>query len=369
MVLGYAEARTALNDPRVSKDMLAALEADPEVVAGGLPGPAFSRHMLNVDPPDHSRLRKLVAKAFVPTRVATLEPAIAALADELLDHLDAMGPGTIVDLVEGYARPLPFSVIGELLGVPPTDRPDLHAWFRALLQPWAGEPPAEAVEASAAIVAYLTDLVEAKRAAPEEDLVSVLVSATDDGDRLTHQELLSSLLQLIVAGHDTTTSLIGNGVVALLDHPDQLALLSSQPDLLPFAVEELLRFDAPVPHATFRVTTEEIDLGTAVVPKGKQVLVCLGAANRDPGHWADPDVLDLRRPPRPHLGFGHGIHFCLGAPLARLEARVAFGRLLRRFPRLRLAVSRSELAWSHGDGLVLRGLASLPVILGDRNSQ
>ena len=175
----------------------------------------------------------------------------------------------------------------------------------------AGEPPAEAVEASAAIVAYLTDLVEARRAAPEEDLVSVLVSATDDGDRLTHQELLSSLFQLIVAGHDTTTSLIGNGVVALLDHPDLRPPLVP-PDLLPFAVEELLRFDTPVPHATFRVTTEEIDLGTAVVPKGKQVLVCLGAANRDPGHWADPDVLDLRRPPRPHLGFGHGDRFFLG---------------------------------------------------------
>jgi cytochrome P450 len=367
LVLGHDEARTALKDRRLSKDMLAALQSDPHVVAEGLPGPAFSRHMLNVDPPDHTRLRKLVARAFVPARVAALEPAITDIANDLLDRLPPAEPDTAVDLVAGYAHPLPFRVIGELLGVPVADRPALDSWFQTLLRPYAGDPPPDMVAASDSIVAYLADLVAAKSRTPGDDLVSVLVFASDDEDRLTRQELLSSLFQLIVAGHDTTTSLIGNSVVALVDHPDQMADLVGDPGLLPGAVEELLRFCAAVPHATFRVTTEAVDIGNTVIPAGRQVLVCLAAANRDPLEWDDPDELDIRRVPRPHLAFGHGAHFCLGAPLARLEARTALASLLGRFPRLRLAVARDALAWSHGDGLVLRGLDSLPVTLTPRD--
>jgi cytochrome P450 len=265
LVLGHHEARMALKDRRLSKDMLAALQGDPDVVAEGLPGPGFSRHMLNVDPPDHTRLRKLVARAFVPARVAALEPAVTAIAGDLLDRLQPAGPGTVVDLVAGYARPLPFWVIGELLGVPAADRPALHTWFQTLLRPYAGDPPPDMVTASDSIVAYLADLVAAKSRTPGDDLVSALVSASDD-DGLTRQELLSSLFQLIVAGHDTTTSLIGNSVVALVDHPDQMADLVAHPGLLPRAVEELLRYCAAVPHATFRVTTEDVDLGRAVIP-------------------------------------------------------------------------------------------------------
>jgi cytochrome P450 len=364
LVVGHDAARQALGDARISKDMVAALAGDRDVVAEGLPGPAFSRHMLNVDPPDHTRLRKLVAPALMPSRVAALEPSIQRTADGLLSQLEAEGPAAVVDLVAGFAHPLPFSVIGELLGVPAPDRSMLHQWFQALLAPWAGDPPAEAVAASDAIVGYLEDLVDAKRRAPADDLVSVLLSASDDGDRLSEQELLSSLFQLIVAGQDTTTSLIGNGVVALLDHPDQLRLLRADLDRVPDAVEELLRFTAPVPHATFRMTSEPVTVDGVEIPAHRQVLVCLGAANRDPSVFADADRLDLSRSRRPHLGFGHGIHFCLGAPLARLEARIAFTALLGRFPDLRLAVPRTDLAWTHGDGLVLRGLASLPVILG-----
>jgi cytochrome P450 len=370
LVLGHDEARSALKDRRLSKDMLAALQGDPDVVAEGLPGPAFSRHMLNVDPPDHTRLRKLVARAFVPARVAALEPAITDTANDLLDLLERAEADTaVVDLVAGYARPLPFAVIGELLGVPAADRPSLDAWFQTLLRPWAGDPPADMVAASDSIVAYLADLVAAKSRMPGDDLVSVLVSASDGDDRLTRQELLSSLFQLIVAGHDTTTSLIGNSVVALLDHPDQMADLVYNPGLLPGAVEELLRFCAAVPHATFRVTTGAVEVGNTTIPEGKQVLVCLAAANRDPLEWDDPDKLDIRRAPKPHLAFGHGIHFCLGAPLARLEERIALATLLGRFPTLRLAVARDGLAWSHGDGLVLRGLDSLPVTLTPHNQR
>ncbi len=367
VILGHEAARQALNDPRISKDMLAALADDPDVVAEGLPGPAFSRHMLNVDPPDHTRLRRLVAKAFLPSRVAALEPRVQALADDLLDQLAAQGPAATVDLVRGFAHPLPFQVICELLGVPEQDRPLLHDSFRVLLQPWDDDPPPEAVQASDTIVGYLADLVAAKRRSPGDDLVSILVSASAD-DRLDDQEILSSLFQLFVAGHDTTTSNIGNAVVALLDHPDQLDALRADLDQMPVAVEELLRYSAPVPHATFRMTTEPLTVGTTEIPGGQQVLVCLAAANRDPAAHPDPDVLDIARPARSHLAFGHGIHFCLGAPLARLEARIALTTLLRRFPDLRLACPRDELRWTHGDGVVLRGLEVLPVILGDQSA-
>ena len=361
LVVGHDAARQALKDPRLSKDMLAAMDADPDVVDEGLPGPAFARHMLAVDPPDHTRLRGLVARAFAPSRIAALEPAIGRIAHDLLDKLQRSGP--VVDLVAGFALPLPFRVIGELLGVPEADQPALHQAFRTLLQPWSGSPPPEAVAASDTVVAYLEHLVELHEADPADDLVGVLVNASADQDRLTRQELLSSLFQLIVAGHDTTTSLIGNGVVALLDHPDQLRLLCEEPARIPDAVEETIRFDAPVPHATFRVTTEPVELDGVEVPAGQQVLVCIGGANRDPSLGEDPDRFDVTRPSRRHLGFGHGIHFCLGAPLARLEGRVAFTVLLERFPGVSLAVPRDELRWSHGDGLVLRGLAELPVRL------
>ena len=274
VVLGYDAARQALNDPRISKDMLAALQDNGDVVAEGLPGPEFSRHMLNVDPPDHTRLRRLVSRAFAPPRIAALEPAIRAIASNLLDELDAAGPGATVDLIEGYAYPLPFGVISELLGIPEADRPRLHAWFQVLLTGWAGDPPPEAVEASDGIVAYLRELVGAKRQSPAGDLVSVLVAAEDDA--LTTQELLSSLFQLVVAGHDTTASLIGNGVVALLDHPGQLEALLADPGRLPAAIDELIRFTAPVPHATFRVTTEPVTLDGVEIPPHEQVLVMPG---------------------------------------------------------------------------------------------
>lgn len=362
VVLGHDAARRALGDPRISKDMLAAL-AEGDVAAEGLPGPEFSRHMLGVDPPDHTRLRRLVARAFLPSRVRALEPAIRTLAGELLDRQTTQGPEAVVDLVAGYAQPLPFQVIGELLGIPEDDRAQLHDRFRVLLRGWAGEPPAEAMAASEGIVGYLRELVTLKQRRPADDLTSVLVTATD-GERLTTQEVLSSLFQLVVAGHDTTTSLIGNAVVALLDHPDQLAWLLADPGRTPQAVEELMRFTAPVPHATFRVTTEPLTLDGVEVPAGEQVLVCLGAANRDPARFERADRLDLSRERPTHLGFGHGIHHCLGAPLARLEARVALETLLARHPDLHLACAREALAWSHGDGLVLRGLAELPVVLG-----
>jgi cytochrome P450 len=363
LVIGHAAARQALKDSRLSKDMVAALDQDPEVADAGLPGPDYARHMLAVDGEDHARLRHLVSRAFAPSRINALEPAIHRIAHRLLDQLPASGPETSVDLIDGYAHPLPFRVIGELLGIPTSDQTPMRRWFQTLFQPWGGSPPPEAVAASDSIVSYLEWLVDDHRSHPKDDLIGVLVSASDEYEKLTRQEVLSSLFQLIVAGQDTTTSLIGNGVVALLDHPDQLQLLQAEPQRMPDAIEELIRFSAPVPHATFRVTTEPVELDGVEIPAGKQVLVCLGGANHDPSVRETPAVLDIARPPKSHLGFGFGAHFCLGVHLARLEARIAFTALFTRFPDLRLAVPRGELTWTHGDGLVLRGLADLPVNL------
>jgi cytochrome P450 len=365
LVAGYEEALAALNDPRLSKDMHAALATGSGVVAEGLPGPSFARHMLTVDPPDHTRLRRLVSAAFSPRRVEALRTHVQTMADDLLDDVAAQGPDSQVDLVRAFAFPLPFTVICELLGVPAPDRAPLGQGFTKLLVPTS--TPAEyaaAKEASDVVVDMLGALVGAKQKDPGDDLVSGLISARDGDERLDNQELLSTIFQLIVAGHDTTASLIGNSLVALFRNPVQLAELRADPTKISKAVEEFLRYDAPVPHSTFRYTAEPLDLGGVAIPAGAQVIICLAAANRDAGRYTRPEMLELDRGEARHLAFGHGIHHCLGAPLARMEGQLALGTLLYRFPELRLAVPIDNLRWGHGDGLVLRGLSELPVVPG-----
>jgi cytochrome P450 len=365
-IVRHDEAKVALGDPRLSKDMHAALSSSGNVVSEGLPGPSFARHMLAVDPPDHTRLRRLVASAFTNTRVDALRPRVQLIADELLDAmLDAAGPDRTVDLVGAFALPLPFTVICELLGVPVPARAGFGRELRLLLT--AAKTPAEskrARQASDEVVAFLGALVASKRTTPGDDLVSDLISARDGHDQLTEQELLSTIFQLIVAGHDTTASLLGNGLVALLDHPADIAALRADPTLMPRAIEELLRYDAPVPHSTFRYATSSVVIGDGIIPAGAQVIISLAAANHDETRYNDADDLVIDRSKTQHLSFGHGIHFCLGARLARMEAAVAIPTLLRRFPELRLAVPRDALEWGHGDGLVLRGLSELPATLG-----
>jgi cytochrome P450 len=365
LVVGYDEARAALNDPRLSKDMQAALAASSDVVAEGLPGPEFARHMLVVDPPDHTRLRHLVSNAFTPRRIEALRPRVQSLVDDLLDDIAARPADEPVDMVASFAFPLPFTVICELLGVPDDDRAALGDGLRLLLSPYStAEEYERAKRGSDTVVGMLAALVDAKQRRPGDDLVSALVEARSGEERLTQQELRSTLFQLIVAGHDTTTSLIGNGLVALLRHPEQLELLRAEPERLPAAVEEMLRYDAPVPHSTFRYATEPVSLGGMTIPAGAQVIISLAAANRDGMHYAAPETFDIDRPYVRNLAFGHGIHFCLGAPLARMEGQLALGSLLRRFPALRLAEPPADLHWGHGDGLVLRGLSELLVVPG-----
>jgi len=370
VIVDYETARAALNDARFSKNMHAAFATGESVVAEGLPGPALAKHMLAVDPPDHTRLRRLVASAFTPRRVEALRPRVQQLVDDLLDDVASAGADEPVDLVSSFAFPLPFTVICELLGVDPSQRQTLGRDLVTLLSPTPDDASWQRAKvASDAVIAMLAGLVDQKQANPQDDLVSALLRAQDESGSLDTQELLSTIFQLIVAGHDTTTSLIGNSVVALLLHPDQLAALQADESLIAPAIEELLRYDAPVPHATFRFAAEDVPCGDVTIPKGEQILVSLASANRDEVRYAEPDRLDLARGDQRHIAFGHGIHSCLGAPLARMEGRIAIRSLFARFPRLGLAVPPEELHWGHGDGLVLRGLSALPVVLRQESAR
>ncbi|MEW6474055.1 MAG: cytochrome P450 [Actinomycetota bacterium] len=361
IVTGYDEARQALLDPRLAKNIGKALAVRPDIVAAGFAHPLFAHHMLSADGDDHSRLRRLASGGFSASRMAALRPRVQAIVDGLLDDLERVPAGESVDLVAAFTLPLPMTVISEMLGVPVEDRPRVRAWFDAVFAtPISPAGDAEARAAADAIYAYLGDLVAAKRAEPADDLISVL-SASVDGDRLDEEELLSTAWLLIIAGHDTTVNLIGNGLVALFRHPDQLARLRSDLSLVPAAVEEFLRYDGPVQHTTFRMTTEPVTIGGVEIPAHEQVLVVVAAANRDPDHFAEPDRLDIGRTDNRHVAFGHGLHFCLGAPLARLEGEIAFRSLLQRFPALRPAVPLDEFHWTYR--VVLRGLDGLPVFL------
>ncbi|MFI6103106.1 cytochrome P450 [Streptomyces sp. NPDC051310] len=349
LVVGHAEARAALADPRLSKSPATAgfTMLDEQIV-----GP----YLLVVDPPDHTRLRTLVAREFTGRRVAALRPRIERITRELIDAMD--GPERSADLVAALAFPLPITVICELLGVPTADRDRFRAWSTEIVAPTGADPERAAVHA---LAAYLDDLIEDKRrAGPGDDLLSALVrTRAEDGDRLSAAELRAMAYLLLIAGHETTVNLVSNGMRALLSHPDQLAALRADPGLLDGAVEEMLRYDGPVETGTARFALEPVELGGTVVPRGAAVLVGIAAGDRDPARFAAPDRFDIRRDTGGHLAFGHGIHYCLGAPLARLEGRIAVGALLERFPSLALDPSAGPLDWL--PGLLMRGVRRLPV--------
>ncbi|MER7340854.1 cytochrome P450 [Streptomyces sp. NPDC000075] len=351
LVTGYAEARKALADPRLSKDT-AAFFAGRE--SGRRPHPAVAHTMLATDPPRHTRLRKLVTKAFTTGAVRALRPFIARATDELLDSWPAGEP---VDFVARLAVPLPVLVICRLLGVPRADGPAVRRWSAEL---FAEGEPAVIDAASHAIAGYMTDLIAARRLDPGDSLLDGLISARDGEDRLSEEELVSLAVLLLVAGHETTTNALGNALLALLLHPAALERLREDPDGIPGALDELLRFDPSVSTATFRFTTEPVALGGTEIPAGVPVLVALGAANRDPARFPAPDHLDPDRDAAAHLAFGHGVHRCLGAPLARAELEIVLRAVLTRFPAIRLAVPPERLEWRRTR--LVRGPAALPVM-------
>ncbi|MFE6917894.1 cytochrome P450 family protein [Streptomyces rubiginosohelvolus] len=347
LIVGYEEGRAALADQRFGKDWRPrggwkASEAQ------------LNANMLELDAPHHTRLRRLVVREFTARRIEALRPRVTEITDRLLD---TMVPQGSADLVDALAFPLPMTVICELLGVPDIDRDAFRVLSNGIVTPTPEQRDADPV---GAMSAYLVDLIADKRRSPGDDLLSALIRATDeDGDSLSSAELVGMAFLLLVAGHETTVNLIANGVRALLDHPDQLALLRAEPGLIDGAVEEMLRYDGPVENATFRFAREPVTIGSTVIPRDAVVLVGLASADRDADRFPAPDTFDIRREPQGHLAFGHGAHYCLGAPLARMEARIAIGALLERCPGLARDESGGELDWL--PGLLMRGTRGLPV--------
>jgi cytochrome P450 len=352
LMTGYDDVRAALADPRLGQDARLARQIQERRVGGSRVGVEIV-HMLNSDPPDHTRLRHLIHAAFTPGRVKAMRPMVQRITDGLLDGLAEREDA---DFVLDFALPLPMTVICELMGFPGSDKDLFRDWSTAILTDSGQENFARA---TAELVEYFKALIAERRARPADDLMSALVESSGAG-RLTEQEVVSMVYLLLIGGHETTVNLLGTALLALLKNPDELAALRADPGLLPTAVDEFLRYEAPVSMATIRFTAEPVDVRGVQIPEGELVMLSLGAANRDPKRFPDPDRLILRRGDPGHLAFGYGIHRCLGAFLGRLEAETALGGLLRRFPHIELAADEAALPWR--DTIMLRGLESLPVV-------
>ena len=361
LITRYEDVAGALRDERLAKDPRAALTPEQQKKEPWMPAMfrPLTRNMLDLDGADHARLRALVQKAFTPQRVEAIRPRVAQLAEGLLDEA---GGEPVVDLVRRYALPIPTTVIAEMLGVPAADRHRFHRWSAAIVSAGASTPGMlRAFPSVWSFLRYLRRLVEARQAAPGDDLLGALVQVEEAGERLSRDELLAMIFLLLVAGHETTVNFIGNATLALLENPGELERLRQDLGLIEPAVEELLRYAGPLETATERYAREDLKVGGVTIPRGSVVLAILASANRDEARFTSPDRLDLSRAPGRHLAFGLGIHYCLGAPLARLEAQVALATLLRRAPGLALATPTQRLRWRRG--LVLRGLEALPVRL------
>jgi cytochrome P450 len=362
VLLDYRNVSDAFGDPRLSKR----LDNTPDWFRDRARenSPVMARNLLVTDPPEHTRLRKLINKAFVPRRMEALRPRVREIADDLIDAFPSSGE---FDLMSEFAIPLPLMVICESLGVPFADRPRFEAWGRVLSQsPYQqGAADQRRQRVSDEVEAYFSKALAARRADLREDLMSDLIRAADEDASFDEHELITMMIFLIIAGHRTTANLLGNGTQLLLRHPDQCARLRAEPGLVDTAVEEFLRYEGSVHRASLRVTTEDIQVGGVNIPTKSFVHLSMSAANRDPAVFADPDAFDITRSPNRHLAFGRGAHFCPGAPLARLEAQVAFPLLLRRLPTLELAVPPEELRWVN-DSSIGRGLEELPVRISGR---
>ncbi len=351
VLTSYEDAVWLLKDPRFTKDnrKIAQAEGEQNPLAEMA---SHMRTMLMVNPPDHTRLRALVSKAFTPRMIEQLRPRIQHITDELLDAVQEQGR---MDLIVDFAYPLPITVISEMLGIPPADRKLFRIWTQAIIN-MQEEASASALQE---FLGYIKTFLDEKRTHPGSDLTSGLVQAEENGDQLHENELVSMIFLLIVAGHETTVNLLGNGTLALLQHPEQFQQLQRDPSLIPGAVEELLRYTSPVSLSDERWASEDIELHGKLIRKGQQVAASLISANADPHQFPAGETLDITRRENQHLAFGKGIHYCLGAPLARMEGQIAFSTLLRRLPNLRLASDPAQLVWNVNP--MLRGLKSLPV--------
>jgi cytochrome P450 len=359
LVTRYDDVLAALRDERLVKDLRNAMPPDQQKQRPWVPGvfKPLERVMTHLDGGDHRRLRALVQQVFTPQLVERMRARAEQLSNELLDIVQPRGR---MDLIREYAMPLPTTIIAEILGVPAADRHAFQRWSNALIS--ASESPLFALRALLPIMAflrYIRKLVRERRANPADDLVTALVRAEEAGDQLSEDELLAMIFLLLVAGYETTVNLIGNGTLALLQHPDQLAKLRADPALIASTVEELLRFANPVSTTTDRYAREELTIADTVIPRGALVMLVLASANRDERQFANSDTLDITRTPNKHLAFGWGAHYCIGAPLARLEGQIAITTLLRRCPDLRLAAAPATLRWR--PGLEMNGLQALPV--------
>lgn len=352
LVTRYEDVAFILKGAPISKDGSKFRPQEPEQRR------PLADNMLDKDPPDHTRLRSLVNRAFTPKRVRDLKPRVRKIVDDLIGRGKRKGH---MEFIADFALPLPAMVIAELLGVPPEDRGTFHGWSNAVIATLDVGTTERAIQqrmqAEYALSRHFKDLIRRRRREPREDLISALIRARDDHHRLTEEEMIAMCMLLLVAGHETTVNLLGNGLFTLLGHPAQLGQLMDNPQLIPSAIEEMLRFESPIQRALFRLAAETFTVGTTVIERGQQVSAIIGAANRDPDQFAKPDTFDITREPNRHLAFGRGIHYCLGAPLARLEAKIAFTSLFEQLPDLQL-VNHSPDWNSH---TVFRGLKTLPV--------
>jgi cytochrome P450 len=360
LVTRYEDVESALKDSRLAKDRRSTQTPGSGTGASEPWVPGFLKplqhNMLDLDPPDHTRLRALVHKAFTPRLVEQLRGRIESLCDRLLQTSRRAGR---IELVGEYALPVPATIIADLLGVPAGDRHRFHRWSSRIVATSTPRDFFLALPYALLFLRYLRTLIARRRAEPRDDLISALLRAEDAGERLSADELRSMVFLLLVAGHETTVNLIAGGTLALLEHPDQFARLRQDRGLLTSAVEELLRFTSPVELATERYAREDLSIAGTLIRRGELVLAGLGSANHDERRFERPEALDIARQPNPHLAFGQGVHYCLGAPLARMEAQIALGTLVQRFPTLRLAAAPGALRWKRG--LFLRGLEKLPL--------
>lgn len=352
LVTSYDEAMEVLKDQRFIKDFSKLYGSSMDQMS------VFTQNMLFSDPPDHKRLRGLAQKAFTPKLIAGMRNRIQEITDSLLDELEGRKE---INLIDDFAFPLPIIVICEILGVPAEDRDKFRTWSNSLIEGTSGETGVSVYQHMNQFIEYLGNWFAQVKEHPGDDLISKLIIAEEQGDRLTEKELFGVVSLLIIAGHETTVNLIGNTVLALLDYPEQQQMLREQPGLVPQALEESLRFNGPVEFSTSRWTGEDLDFNGKRMHRGDLVVVSLNAANHDPEKWTDPEVFDIQREKSPHLAFGTGIHFCLGAPLARLEGEIAISSLLRRFPEMHLRIDANELEWR--PGMIVRGVKEIPLTI------